>query len=252
MSSANLADVRLNGVSVPEAGLNAAIAGHYKVPVAMISGDDAAVKEAQALLGPIEGAIVKWSYGFHSARTLTPEASCDRIREAAKTAVGRRAQMKPYVLTTPVTLDVRFKSYRPVGGPLVPADRRAHRRPRDPLPRQGHDRDDPVPRVRHELRAGTDAVTVAFACAENCGLRPHRRAARRDAGSTARLFSAPRSGSRGANLLLSGRRLSRRERQDAAAEGMLDGSAPGLLGASDRRRGGQPRTYFSNSSAYWP
>ena len=28
MSSANLADVRLNGVSVPEAGLNAAIAGH--------------------------------------------------------------------------------------------------------------------------------------------------------------------------------------------------------------------------------
>jgi D-amino peptidase len=113
MSSANLADVRLNGVSVPEAGLNAAIAGHYRVPVAMISGDDAAVKEAQALLGPIEGAIVKWSYGFHSARTLTPEASCDRIREAAKTAVGRRAQMKPYVLTTPVTLDVRFKSYRP-------------------------------------------------------------------------------------------------------------------------------------------
>ena len=113
MSSANLADVRLNGVSVPEAGLNAAIAGHYKVPVAMISGDDAAVKETQALLGPIEGAVVKWNYGFHSARTLTPEASCDRIREAAKTALGRLSGMKPYVLTTPVTLDVRFKNYRP-------------------------------------------------------------------------------------------------------------------------------------------
>ena len=113
MSSANLADVRLNGVSVPEAGLNAAIAGHYKVPVAMISGDDAAVKEAQTLLGPIEGAVVKWNYGFHSARTLTPEASCDRIREAAKTALGRLSGMKPYALTTPVTLDVRFKNYRP-------------------------------------------------------------------------------------------------------------------------------------------
>ena len=113
MSSANLADVRLNGVSVPEAGLDAAIAGHYKVPVAMISGDDAAVKEAQALLGPIEGAVVKWNYGFHSARTLTPEASCDRIREAAQKGLGRLAQMKPYVLTTPVTMDVRFKNYRP-------------------------------------------------------------------------------------------------------------------------------------------
>lgn len=113
MSSANLADVRLNGVSVLEAGLNAAIAGHFRVPVAMISGDDAAVKEAQALLGPIEGAIVKWNYGFHSARTLTPEASCDRIREAAKKALERLPAMKVYEVKAPVTLDVRFKNYRP-------------------------------------------------------------------------------------------------------------------------------------------
>src|SRR5262249_21594177 len=68
MSSAHLADLRLNGVSVPEAGLNAAIAGHFGVPVAMISGDDAIVKEAQALLGPIAGAGVKWNYGFPSPR----------------------------------------------------------------------------------------------------------------------------------------------------------------------------------------
>ena len=113
MSSATLADVRLNGVSVLEAGLNAAIAGHFHVPVAMISGDDAAVKEAQALLGPIEGAVVKWNTGFHSARTLTPEASCDRIRAAAKAALGRLASMKVYEVKAPVTLDLRFKNYRP-------------------------------------------------------------------------------------------------------------------------------------------
>jgi len=113
MSSANLADLRLNGVSVPEAGLNAAIAGHYGVPVAMISGDDAIVKEAQGLLGPIEGAVVKWAYGFHSARTLTPEASCDRIREAAQKAVARAKELKPWTVTAPVTVDVRFKNYRP-------------------------------------------------------------------------------------------------------------------------------------------
>ena len=40
------------------------------------AGDDAAVAEAQKQLGPIEGAVVKWSYSFHSARTLTPEAAC--------------------------------------------------------------------------------------------------------------------------------------------------------------------------------
>ena len=112
MSSAHLADLRLNGVSMPEAGLNAAIAGHYGVPVAMISGDDAIVKEAQALLGPIGGAVVKWNYGFHSARTLTPAAACDAIREAARRALIE-PRRKPFVVTAPVTLDLRFKNYRP-------------------------------------------------------------------------------------------------------------------------------------------
>jgi D-amino peptidase len=113
MSSANLADLRINGVSVPEAGVNAAVAGHFGVPVALVTGDDAIVKEAQALLGPIEGAVVKWALGFHSARTLTPEASRDRIRESAKRAIGRISEWKPYRVPSPVTLDVRFKNYRP-------------------------------------------------------------------------------------------------------------------------------------------
>ncbi|MEP6993168.1 MAG: M55 family metallopeptidase [Acidobacteriota bacterium] len=113
MSSANLADVRLNGLSMPEAGVNAAAAGHFGVPVAMISGDDVIVKEAQSLLGPIEGAVVKWALGFHSARTLTPEAACDRIREAAQRAISRVRELKPYRVAAPVTLDVRFKNYRP-------------------------------------------------------------------------------------------------------------------------------------------
>src|SRR5262245_3397971 len=113
ISSARLADVKLNGASVPEAGINAAIAGHFNVPVIMISGDDAAVSEAQALIGPIEGAVVKWNYSFHSARTLMPEAACELIREKVGRAVARIKDFKPYKLKTPVQLDVRFKSYRP-------------------------------------------------------------------------------------------------------------------------------------------
>ncbi|MEW6209315.1 MAG: M55 family metallopeptidase [Acidobacteriota bacterium] len=113
ISSARLADVRLNGLSVPEAGINAAIAGHFNVPVVMISGDDAAVAEAQALIGNIEGAVVKWNYSFHSARTLMPEAAYDLIREKVKRALARLKDFKPYKLKTPVQLDVRFKNYRP-------------------------------------------------------------------------------------------------------------------------------------------
>ena len=42
----------------PEGGMNALIAGHFGVPVVMISGDDAAVREVSDMLGPIEGAVV--------------------------------------------------------------------------------------------------------------------------------------------------------------------------------------------------
>lgn len=113
ISSVRLADVRLNATSMPEAGINAAIAGHFNVPVIMISGDDAAVAEAQALIGGIEGAVVKWNYGFHSARTMMPEAAYVLIREKVKRAIARIKDFKPYQLKTPVQLDVRFKNYRP-------------------------------------------------------------------------------------------------------------------------------------------
>jgi D-amino peptidase len=113
ISSARLADVRINGVSMSEAGINAAIAGHFRVPVVMISGDDAAVAEAKRLIGDVEGAVVKEAYGFHSAKTLTPEASRERIRDAVRRALQNPTRFRPMRVQTPVTLEVRFKNYRP-------------------------------------------------------------------------------------------------------------------------------------------
>ena len=113
ISSARLADVRLNGVSMPEAGINAAIAGSFNVPVIMISGDDAIVKEATDLLGNIEGAVVKWAVSFHAAKTLTPEMAYELIREKTRKAIQRIKEFKPYKVKQPVQLDVRFKAYRP-------------------------------------------------------------------------------------------------------------------------------------------
>lgn len=113
ISSARLADVRINGVSMPEAGINAAIAGHFGVPVVMISGDDAAVAEARKLIGDLEGAVVKEAYGFHAAKTLTPEAAREKIREAVKRALQNRARFRPIAPRAPVTLEIQFKNYRP-------------------------------------------------------------------------------------------------------------------------------------------
>jgi D-amino peptidase len=113
ISSARFADVRINGVSMSEASLNAAIAGYFGVPVLMIAGDDVAVAEAQKQIGPIEGAVVKWAISFHSARTLTPEAAQDQIREKVAKALGRIQESKPYKVTAPIRLEIQFKNYRP-------------------------------------------------------------------------------------------------------------------------------------------
>ncbi len=112
MSSARLTDIRLNGVSQPELGINAAIAGEHGVPVIMVSGDDAIVARARQLLGSVEGATVKWAYGFHSARTLVPAAARELIRTTAEEAVRKLSTFRPFQVQAPVRLEVQFKNYR--------------------------------------------------------------------------------------------------------------------------------------------
>lgn len=114
MSSARLTSVKLNGVPVPETGLNAAVAGYFGVPVIMISGDDVIAEEATALIGDVETAIVKQAYGFHAAETLMPAAAYRLIEQTAARAVGRIDDFRPWELGGPIELEVSFKNYRPV------------------------------------------------------------------------------------------------------------------------------------------
>src|ERR1700728_2841322 len=111
ISSAHFTRVALNGTAVTEAELNAAYAGAMGVPVVFVSGDDVAVSEVTTRLGKMESVITKKSLGFHSAESLTPAAACDKIYQGALVAVSHRDQRKPYVLPTPITLDISFKNY---------------------------------------------------------------------------------------------------------------------------------------------
>src|SRR5580698_4070239 len=111
ISSAHFTRVALNGSAVTEAELNAAYAGAMGVPVVFVSGDDVAVSEVTTRLGAMESVVTKKTLGFHSAETLTPAVSCEKIYQGALSAVSHRDQRKPYVVSTPVTLDISFKSY---------------------------------------------------------------------------------------------------------------------------------------------
>lgn len=112
MSSATLTGVALNGRQVPEGGMNAAIAGHFGVPVVMVSGDDAAVEEVQRFAAGMEGAVVKRAISFHSAATMTPKAGQALIRERVRAGIEKRARIAPFVLPGAVTADISFKHYR--------------------------------------------------------------------------------------------------------------------------------------------
>ncbi|HEY6947064.1 MAG TPA: M55 family metallopeptidase [Candidatus Acidoferrum sp.] len=112
-SSAHLTRVSLNGNAVTEGEFNAAFAGALGVPVIFASGDDAAMEELKSRLGNIETAETKKNLSFHSAETLTPEASCERIGAGVKAALARLHDFKPYAIKTPVTLEISFKNYMP-------------------------------------------------------------------------------------------------------------------------------------------
>jgi len=113
-------DARLNGRSMGEVGLNAALAGSFGVPVALVSGDRATADEARDVLGPDVGTVVvKDAVSRHAARSVAPEVARRRIREGAIEAL-RRAH-RPFAPPTPSTIDVDFTfSYQADYAELAP------------------------------------------------------------------------------------------------------------------------------------
>ena len=102
-------DVRVNGRSFGETGLNAALAGHFGVPLALVTGDGGVCAEAAALVeGGLETVAVKEAIGRYAADSLHPEAARDAIRVAARRALERRAEWRPFVVAGPVRLEAAF------------------------------------------------------------------------------------------------------------------------------------------------
>jgi len=99
-------EARLNGVRCSEATLNAALLGHYGVPLLFVSGDRATVEGVQAQMPWVRGAIVKESIGAFAADSLVPKAARRLIRREAEAAVAGAKAARPYVFDAPVTLEV--------------------------------------------------------------------------------------------------------------------------------------------------
>jgi D-amino peptidase len=110
-SSKTVANIWLNDILTGEYGLNASLAGHFGVPVIMVSGDQTACAQVNELLGEVEMAVVKQATGRFAAECLTPEVSQELIYMSAARAVSRLNEgdmPDPFVLDTPVRVTVEF------------------------------------------------------------------------------------------------------------------------------------------------
>lgn len=100
--------VRINGRALGEAGLAAAYAGHFGVPVALATGDDKLAREVSALLPGAERVVVKAGMGRTSARCLPLVRARELICQAAERAVRGAADIAPLTLKPPLELAVEF------------------------------------------------------------------------------------------------------------------------------------------------
>jgi D-amino peptidase len=101
-----VADVRCEGRSLGEIGLNTALAAHSGVPPVLVSGDDTVAAEAAAVAPGIHAVVVKRALGFQAAALLHPDEACDRIEAEVPSALADREAIAPLRFDGPVLLEV--------------------------------------------------------------------------------------------------------------------------------------------------
>jgi D-amino peptidase len=108
VSSTRWRELRFNGVPVGEIGINAALCGHYGVPVLLVTGDEATCREGRELLGPgLTTVAVKKGLSRYSARQIPPARARAMIEEGARQALSDLSAVKPYAPGQPS--EIRFE-----------------------------------------------------------------------------------------------------------------------------------------------
>lgn len=103
-----VADVRVNGRSLGEGGLNTLVAAWYGVPVAVVTGDDVAVRQVTAVATEARGVVVKRAINPRAVE-LRPLAEVhEEIAAAAADGVAKARKFPPRREAS-YKVDVRFR-----------------------------------------------------------------------------------------------------------------------------------------------
>lgn len=94
---------------VGESGINAALCGHYGVPVALVTGDTAVIRECREFLGDgFTGVAVKKGLTRFSARQIPPVRARQMIEDGAREALQNLSRVKPYIPARPTRITVEI------------------------------------------------------------------------------------------------------------------------------------------------
>ena len=97
-----------DGVERGEMYQHAVIAGHYDVPVILVTGDEATCREARETFGEtIPTVAVKKGICREAAVLIAPEETHEMLKEGAKAAVEAIPKLKPYKVTWPLKIRLR-------------------------------------------------------------------------------------------------------------------------------------------------
>ncbi len=108
--SDRVADLRINGVSVGEGGMNALYAAWYGVPVVFVAGDSLAIAELRQLAPGIAGGAVKTGIWNRAVRTASPDSARAIIRRGVEGALRGRAGPQPN-LAPPFVVELQYRSH---------------------------------------------------------------------------------------------------------------------------------------------
>ncbi len=99
-------DVKLNGQSVGETGLNAALAGHFGVPIMLLTGDDVVCEEAQELLGAVNCVQTKKAVSRYSAECPPFDETLASLQTTAEKAVKDKRSWILFKPPSPSTMRI--------------------------------------------------------------------------------------------------------------------------------------------------
>jgi len=123
--------IKVNGVELPELGLNALIAGYYGVPVILVSGDTAVCRQAGEVLGKdVVTVAVKEAYGRLAAKLLPMAEARQLIGAGVKDALAKRSAIKPFKMTAPYKFELAYhvSAQADMGAMLLPNVKRVDAR----------------------------------------------------------------------------------------------------------------------------